>query len=805
MDRNNMNNFNDHACEDAHVSAPFRCYAGALPRASVHASRVDSRLIHDFLERITVRMRMKRLLKAVVFLSLFLSTAQAQVSLNVDQLGYINTPGIATNVAVEGDIAYVADGTMGVVIFDVSVPAAPSELATLSMLGTVEDVVVQGNLLVVSSLIEGLVFYEVTDPAAPVELGTVALADAATALAIDSNYLYVTEGTQGLHVYDISDPSDPTLVASPASLYDSRAILIEGTNAFLADGSSGVFAYDVTDPTNPIRTGAYNPAGQRTVSTVGADNGQLGFTDDYGVFYLLDARDPSQLLLQSIIQLPTVQTADLDMANEHAYIACDGGGLQIVSLTDWGFLEIVGYFIESPLQARGVDLENGLIYVAGSSGLYILTFSDPNGAPQLGYDYHFVEDYDQEQPNGRPDPGETVGLTIGLRNPSESMVAVEPTAVLTCDDDRIELIDDRAVWRDIAPGFTEINEDDYLIYRIPEDYPSGAVMFTLTLVYNEQVRIEIEIPEYIGPPPVALVNDHDEGIDVSDTWERILSEATLHAEILTSEQALESGLAGYSTVIWATSDDSLEVLTNEEQELISMFLNGGGNLLLTSSNAGEDVGNSSWFAETFRVSHYLDTVESPYILGVSGGPFEGVSCSLVGLGGAGNSHSPSSLQTLSGSTRLFRYSSNGSNAGVAYGGNGHATAYLGFALEAVTGIEETATASELLVSILQYMNSLNEVAVEDEAVALPVQLSLNAWPNPFNASLQIGYSLPAAGDVRVEVFDLLGRQVALLKQDRLPAGHGLVSWDATSAASGTYLVRLSSPQGETVRRVQLVK
>jgi photosystem II stability/assembly factor-like uncharacterized protein len=74
---------------------------------------------------------------------------------------------------------------------------------------------------------------------------------------------------------------------------------------------------------------------------------------------------------------------------------------------------------------------------------------------------------------------------------------------------------------------------------------------------------------------------------------------------------------------------------------------------------------------------------------------------------------------------------------------------------------------------------------------IPAEFSLaQNFPNPFNPTTVIRYQLPVASDVRLEVYDLLGREVAVLVHERKPAGSYTVTFDAGSLTSGVYLCRL---------------
>jgi hypothetical protein len=65
------------------------------------------------------------------------------------------------------------------------------------------------------------------------------------------------------------------------------------------------------------------------------------------------------------------------------------------------------------------------------------------------------------------------------------------------------------------------------------------------------------------------------------------------------------------------------------------------------------------------------------------------------------------------------------------------------------------------------------------------------YPNPFNPSTNFSFTLPEAGIVRAEVFDLLGKRVATLLNEPKAAGNYTLRFDATNLPSGTYFYRLT--------------
>lgn len=89
---------------------------------------------------------------------------------------------------------------------------------------------------------------------------------------------------------------------------------------------------------------------------------------------------------------------------------------------------------------------------------------------------------------------------------------------------------------------------------------------------------------------------------------------------------------------------------------------------------------------------------------------------------------------------------------------------------------------------------------------LPTEVSLApAYPNPFEHSTTFGFALPEAADVRLVVYDVLGREVALLAGTRHEAGRHEVTFDARGLAGGVYLVRLEAAGRVQTQRITLLK
>jgi hypothetical protein len=98
------------------------------------------------------------------------------------------------------------------------------------------------------------------------------------------------------------------------------------------------------------------------------------------------------------------------------------------------------------------------------------------------------------------------------------------------------------------------------------------------------------------------------------------------------------------------------------------------------------------------------------------------------------------------------------------------------------------------------------VGVERIDDAIPTQTGLEQnYPNPFNPNTGIRYQVSGVSHVDLRVFDLLGREVAVLANEVKQPGTYRVTWNATNFSSGVYFCRLQAGNVVESRKMLLLK
>ena len=112
-----------------------------------------------------------------------------------------------------------------------------------------------------------------------------------------------------------------------------------------------------------------------------------------------------------------------------------------------------------------------------------------------------------------------------------------------------------------------------------------------------------------------------------------------------------------------------------------------------------------------------------------------------------------------------------------------------------------------LVGQSQFTMFMSSATAASHEEVLPDAFTLQpAYPNPFNPSTKIRYSIPETGSVLVKVYDLSGREVSTLVDQVMPAGYHSLSWNPQyTAAAGIYIVQVISGREVLNQKITYLK
>ena len=82
---------------------------------------------------------------------------------------------------------------------------------------------------------------------------------------------------------------------------------------------------------------------------------------------------------------------------------------------------------------------------------------------------------------------------------------------------------------------------------------------------------------------------------------------------------------------------------------------------------------------------------------------------------------------------------------------------------------------------------------------------LNAYPNPFNPTTTINFSVPVESDVAIDIYNIQGAKVSSLANHTYDTGYHSITWNASGYSSGVYFIKMTSGSFTNTQKLMLIK
>jgi hypothetical protein len=319
--------------------------------------------------------------------------------------------------------AYVAAGTSGLAIVDVSNPTKPVVVGQLAVPFGADAVAVDPTRAIAAVVAAGsdLHFVDVSDPKNPHVVDSVPL-DAGLVVVADG-VAYVTDGTN-LDSYDLATHSQLGQLSFPGA-GRFTGLARDGSTLYLMDANKVLRIIDASSLTMTARGSLTLPDGGGTLV---AGNGIVyaaAATDFYGGFVTVDVSNPDQpvLISGSDVMPPNTLPGTAIAVNGSGKAVLVGAanlgggksapGLTLMDLTNPAATDALLASFPLPVSARDVALASGVAYVAdGTSGLEIVNFLPPDvaGVPPTASVSAPVADVDPNTPGIQVVEGSTIPI-----------------------------------------------------------------------------------------------------------------------------------------------------------------------------------------------------------------------------------------------------------------------------------------------------------------------------------------------------------------------------------------------------------
>lgn len=284
-------------------------------------------------------------------------------------------------------------------------------------------------------------------------------------------------------------------------------------------------------------------------------------------------------------------------------------------------------------------------------------------------------------------------------------------------------------------------------------------------------------------------------------------------------------LADYTMADYILGDESTvdETFSTAEQTKVKEFLQGGGCLFVSGCELAWDLDNKGTTADKDFANNFLKikyVVDAPNGVSattyqaeiIDGTVFNGIASIPFDNGSHGSIDVkwPDVIKPNAGGIGFAKYTgldTSSGFSGVYYQGmfpsgtkEGRVVA-MGFPFET---IYTTGVRVPFMAEILNFFAV--STSVQDQQSSGVAEFSLAAnYPNPFNPSTTIRFSIPSRQHVTLTVYDVAGRRVTTLVDDDCTAGSHEVRWNARGIASGVYLYTLRTTAGVLSRSLILLK
>ncbi|MET0650002.1 MAG: Ig-like domain-containing protein [Pyrinomonadaceae bacterium] len=423
----------------------------------------------------------------------FTATANVTVSsFAPTALSFIAIPGFANNVDVSGDFAYVAAGSAGLQVIDVSDRRAPRIVGSLDTPGNANDVKVVGRRAYVADGSAGLRIIDVSNTAAPSLLGTLDTSGDARDIVVVGDRAYVADGSAGLKIIDVSNPQSPALLGALDTPGSANGVDVVGNIAVVADGNS-LRTIDVTNPASPAALGSVSTTSSKDLTV----EGNTAYVADYtGSLRVIDISTPAapRLLASTTQSLGGILT-DVAKSREFVFGADElfPNGVSITNVANPA-APVVRARLDFPSRddnGTGIAVDNSYVYLTADRSS---TENGSNGDSRLYIGQYFaVEDRAGVPP------------VVSITSPAAGGTVVEgstlPITVQATDDVQVVSVDF------IVDG-TIVFTDSAAPYQFNLAVPTGATSLTLgatAIDPGSNVGVAANVVVNVIPDPLTTV------------------------------------------------------------------------------------------------------------------------------------------------------------------------------------------------------------------------------------------------------------------------------------------------------------
>ncbi|RJP60327.1 MAG: M28 family peptidase [Ignavibacteriales bacterium] len=321
----------------------------------------------------------------------------------------------------------------------------------------------------------------------------------------------------------------------------------------------------------------------------------------------------------------------------------------------------------------------------------------------------------------------------------------------------------------------------------------------------------------------SLFSPTDEEVD--EFYKNAIS-SFIHSEfdLKTKTKIDLSDLGAYNVIIWY-GDDKTDQSSSSFVPEIQKYLDFGGKIIYSGYRPSKTFANVTSLTKTFSPGEFLydyfkiDGVNYSLLAKFSGGgsqvesyPNLFLDSDKIGTGSDGHINGIETFALVDSETGIYGYQTDfaptvaqgslgGQTVGTAYYGEDFSTVILSFPL---FYIDEQSVSNFFNYVLTEKFGLTTDVETDEENMPSEFYLSQN-YPNPFNPVTRIKYQVASIEKVTLKVYDILGREVALLVNRVQSPGTYEVEFNAADLASGIYFYSIQAGEFSAVKKLMHLK
>ena len=211
--------------------------------------------------------------------------------------------GIAWDLEIVDDLAYIADGSDGLEIINISNPSRASIIGNFQIQSgsQAKDVQIVNSLAYLTVIHEGVYIIDISDPTLPREVGHIDDCLSPQGILVMDNFAYVI-ADEGFTIIDISDPTTPIKVGFFNDTQDGRKVIVEGEIAYILCITRAIKILDIGNKSNPVEIGRI-PINLTIALDMVKKNNLLYFTDGPHLLQIYDVSNMTTPIFLNDIEI----------------------------------------------------------------------------------------------------------------------------------------------------------------------------------------------------------------------------------------------------------------------------------------------------------------------------------------------------------------------------------------------------------------------------------------------------------------------------------------------------------------------